>query len=137
MLGATLFAEMSAGTAAPQPIVPAFALDLPVPPSINKTRRIDWRSFPAYKKWQADADKHFLLVKSQLRGKKMPGRFELTIVIDETQTRCDAGNLEKHATDFLKRVDLITDDGPKYLRKLTIMFGAAPAGCRLILQECV
>jgi hypothetical protein len=31
-------------------------LDLPVPPSVNRTRRVDWRSMARRRKWESAAD---------------------------------------------------------------------------------
>ena len=36
----------------PKPIV----LDLPVPPSVNRTRKVDWRARSATARWHAQAD---------------------------------------------------------------------------------
>jgi Holliday junction resolvase RusA-like endonuclease len=109
-------------------------LDVPVPLSVNRSRKIDWRSHAKFKAWQKQADAHYLLVKRKLQGKKITGRYELIIIIDEKQSGCDGDNLTKSLTDFVVRCGLVTDDSPKYCRQWTVKFGVAPAGCRIILR---
>jgi hypothetical protein len=44
----------------------AIVLDLPAPLSVNRTRRIDYRSMPAPKAWRDKADALFLVQKRKL-----------------------------------------------------------------------
>jgi len=114
---------------------PDIVIDVPVPPSLNKARRIDWAQYPSVKNWQANADKLLMFTK-QVRGKKkIMGRYQLKIIVSEAATGCDLGNLEKIATDYLVRIEMVMNDSPKYLRRLIIEFGEAPEGVRLVLSE--
>ena len=115
-------------------VVEDIILDLPTCPSVNQTRKIDWRSHAKFKAWQKQADAHFMLVKRKLQGKKITGRFEIIIIIDEKQSAADGDNLTKSLTDFVVRCGLVTDDSPKYCRQWTVKFGVAPEGCRIILR---
>jgi hypothetical protein len=59
---------------------PALVLDLPAPLSVNKTRRIDYRSMPAVKEWRRKADALFLLQKRDLlTGQTITGPFEVFV----------------------------------------------------------
>jgi hypothetical protein len=71
----------------------AVVLDLPAPLSVNRTRRIDYRSMPAVKEWRRKADALFLLQKRHLlTGQTITGPFEAHIVIDEKSRQdLDAG----------------------------------------------
>lgn len=111
-------------------------LDIPVPPSVNRTRRINWAALPMVKKWKKAADL-VLMASGQYRAAKphrISGQYELTIVLNEAKCRKDLDNPIKAAIDYLRRLDLIEDDSPKYARQVVIMWGDAPEGCRLILR---
>lgn len=112
-------------------------LDIPVPPSVNETRRIDHAAARKVEAWKAAAD-IALMVSGQYKLAKraaMPGRFELTITLCERQCRLDADNPVKAAIDYLRRIELIRDDAPRFMRKLTVEWGFAPAGCRLTVKS--
>jgi hypothetical protein len=40
----------------------------------------------------------------------------------------------KVSVDYARALGLITDDSPKYMRRVVIEWGHAPHGCRLILR---
>ena len=117
-------------------------LDLPMPPSTNAL----WRSnrgrvhrSAQYEKWLKNAD---ALALSQLgwRGKKILGRFTLTLFLNERMMRTnrDWDNTLKAPLDFAKRLGLIVDDSIQYSRGGTVILASAeeaPAGARLILTE--
>lgn len=110
-------------------------LDLPVPPSVNKTRRINTKWIGKTEAWRRQADL-LLMSSGQYRAaRKLPGRFEVKIILCERQCRLDIDNTAKSAIDYLKRIELVSDDSPKFMRRLVIEFGDAPAGCRIILKE--
>src|SRR5262249_31667769 len=114
-------------------------LDLPAPPSVNRTRKIDWKMAPKFKGWTQAADNLVLAAKSRsvnpLGLRKVPGRFELRIVLSEAHTGLDLDNGIKWTIDYLRRIDLIVDDSPKYLRRLVVEWGAAPQGARITITE--
>jgi hypothetical protein len=113
----------------------AIVLDLPAPLSVNRTRRIDYRSMPALKAWRGKADALFLMQKRKLpSGETINGPFEAIIVINP-MSRLDLDNGIKLLIDTAKDYGLIPDDSPKYLRKLTVEFGEAPEGARLTLNR--
>lgn len=131
MIRATL---PEADTSNPPFFIPDVVVDIPVPPSVNRARKIDWSTYPRVKNWQVQADRT-LIASRQVRGvKKITGPYELQIIIDGKQTGCDLPNLEKLAIDYLVRIEVLADDGPKHLRRLVMEFGDAPKGCRVIVK---
>lgn len=109
-------------------------LDIPLPPSVNRTRRVDWRNFEKYKLWKEDAQWHVCANGQYRQAPRRLQRFELTVTLDETLCRQDPDNPIKAAIDLLRSLEIITDDGPRYARRIVIEWGAAPAGCRLTLR---
>ena len=114
-------------------------LDLPAPPSTNrlwmraKSGKRQVFTAPAYTAWKREADA-LIGAMAQLRGvKPILGPFEATIILSEKHTRIDLDNT-KAVLDYAVRCHLVTDDGPKYLRRLLIEWGDAPHGCRLIIK---
>lgn len=120
----------------PFAVAPDIILDVPVPPSVNKTRKLDKRALKAVEKWKHQADVR-LMVSGQYRQakrQKLPVRFELTIILDEQKCRLDADNPIKAAIDYLRRLELIQNDDKRFMRGLHVLWGEAPEGCRLILR---
>jgi len=107
-------------------------LDLPEPLSVNRTRRIDWRSHKRIKDWQREANGYFLTQKRSL-APPIEGQYELTIVLREG-SRLDLDNGLKLLIDSLRRFNLVTDDSPKYFRKLVVEFGDVE-GCRVTVRS--
>lgn len=109
-------------------------VDVPPPPSVNKTRRIDWKNWGIYKAWRKHAD-GVLMMSGQVRGKKKHlGRFHLEIIIDEQASGIDPDNGIKALIDYLKRIELIEDDSRKYAREINVKYGFAPEGVRLVIK---
>lgn len=110
-------------------------IDLPCPPSVNRTRRAN--NSGVKPKWIKAADAMILAARCKSRDpiRKVPGRFAVAIIFSEKHTNMDLDNGVKNAIDYLRRVELITDDSRKYLRKITVEWGFAPEGCRLTLTE--
>lgn len=116
---------------------PDIVLDLPVPPSVNVTRRIDWKAARAVTAWKNVADAYVIAAKGRtqnpLRLMKVP-RFELVITLSEHHTKIDLDNGLKALIDYLRRIELIEDDSPKHMRRLVVEWGLAPFGCRVIVR---
>lgn len=116
---------------------PDIVLDLPVPPSVNRTRKINWAD-RLHSKWIEVADKCVLAAKCKvvgsIRGRKIDGPFEAIIQLSAEHTKMDLDNAIKGLIDYARRIELIVDDGPKYMRRLTLEWGEAPTGCRLTLR---
>lgn len=116
---------------------PDIVLDLPCPPSVNRTRRVDWKGKRQITAFANVADAYVLAAKvrsvSPLKLVKVP-RFELIITLSEQHTKIDLDNGLKALIDYLRRIGLIEDDSPKHMRRLTVEFGRAPFGCRVTIK---
>lgn len=106
-------------------------LELPLPLSVNKTRKIDWANHRKSTAWLRQADAYFLMQKQKL-APPILGRFEITIMLREGCQR-DADNCAKSAIDAIRRFRLVTDDDPSHMRKVTIQFGKVD-GCRVTIR---
>lgn len=113
-------------------------LDLPVPPSTNKIRRIDWKNHAAHKAWQRAAGNAIIAARCRkvdpIRGLRIDGRYELRLILDES-VGLDTDATIKAVNDMMKRSLLVRDDSPKYCRRIVIEFGDVPAGIRVILSD--
>lgn len=110
-------------------------LHLPAPLSVNFTRRMNVAALPKIAAWRREAEALFILSKRGIGGRKIAGRFEAIVTLNE-KCRLDADNGVKGLIDFARHCGVIEDDSPKYLRKLTVMFGDAPHGAKLVLRSC-
>jgi Holliday junction resolvase RusA-like endonuclease len=117
---------------------PAIVLDLPCPPSVNRIWQHNKRGSkrvsrsPEYTTWLGQADRHSILTK-QLRGVKMiRGRFEIEIII--ARTAGDLDNRIKGVLDWCQSRHVIEND--KHCEKITVEWGEAPRGCKVILRAC-
>jgi Holliday junction resolvase RusA-like endonuclease len=108
-------------------------LDLPVPPSVNRTRAVNWSALMQSKNWAREAD---AMVMAQKRG-VFPTyhRFELLITISEQHTRIDLDNGLKIMIDYLRRIEVICDDAQANLRRLVVQWGEAPLGVRVTITQ--
>jgi hypothetical protein len=119
---------------------PDIVIDLPVPPSVNKLRKADWAAFQLGREWIRAADAYVFAAKCRhdnpLKLARIP-RYELVVVIDEHQTGMDLDNGLKALIDYLVRVQVLENDAKKNLRKLTVEWGHAPHGVRVIVKPMV
>ena len=129
---------MPSMTDPPFAVPPDIVLDLPAPPSVNRTRRVDWAATKVVKAWQNVANAYVLAAKgrsnSPLKLNKVP-RFELRIVMSENHSKIDLDNGLKALIDYLRKIELIEDDSPKHMRRLVVEFGHAPFGCRVTVKS--
>lgn len=110
-------------------------LDLPSPPSVNKSRKIDWSAQPSIRAWVKAANGLTMQAwAGGRRPKTVLDRFELIITLSEDQNSIDLDNGIKKLCDYCKYLGLIKDDSKKYMRRVTIEWGEAQYGCRLILR---
>jgi Holliday junction resolvase RusA-like endonuclease len=106
-------------------------IDLPTPPSVNRTRRVDWAGETKRREWYRQAD--VMVLKQRVMSQKMTGPFQVRIVIPE-KGRLDPDNYFKVLLDYLRRVELIPGDSRKYVKRIVMDLGEAPTGVRVELQ---
>lgn len=112
---------------------PDTILDLPIPPSVNRTRRINWKAKPELDAWKKAAGNLLMANGQWKRGYRNIGRYELTVILDEARCKKDPDNILKAAIDILRAFEVIVNDSPKYARRLTVLWGEAPEGMRLVV----
>ena len=109
-------------------------LDLPAPPSVNRTRKVDFKSLRMVNEWKYAADALVMATRRPGDPRRIRGQFELLITISNTHTRVDLDNGLKSLIDYLRRIEVIEDDSPKFMRRITIEWGTAPEGCRVTVR---
>jgi hypothetical protein len=110
-----------------------FSIDLPVPPSVNRLRKVDPVGRRLREQFYRDAD-NYLLGREPLPVRKVIGQFEATILLNEKMTRMDADNAIKIVLDYAVSRELVTDDRPKFMRRLVVEWGCPSSGCRLTIR---
>lgn len=113
---------------------PDWVLDIPLPPSVNQTRKINWRGHKTHKAWRKAAGWHLRANGQYKAAPRRLQQYELTVTLDESKCRLDPDNPVKAAIDLLRSLEIITDDSPKYARRIVVEWGEAPDGCRLTLR---
>lgn len=113
-------------------------LDIPVPLSVNRTRKVNKAALSDVRDWQDKADAAIMAsgqyrIAKQTRKAEKP--CEIKIILSEKLCRLDPDNPVKSAIDYLRRIELIENDTGKHVRKITVEWGAAPKGCRIIIQD--
>jgi Holliday junction resolvase RusA-like endonuclease len=118
---------------------PDVVLDLPPPPSVNRTRRVNWAAKREGDAWRNVANAYVLAAKGRavapLKLTKIK-RFELIVTLSEHHTKIDLDNGLKALIDYLRKIELIEDDSYKHMRKLTVQWGLAPMGARVTVRPC-
>jgi hypothetical protein len=108
-------------------------LHLPVPPSVNETRRDHGPGIAALARWHKLADGEVLAAGGMRKLPRIVGRFEATVTLDESACRLDLDNGIKALLDYARRIELVREDSPRYLRRLVVEWVEARTGCRLTL----
>lgn len=123
-------------------------LTIPIPPAGNRLRRVDWRNRPAHVAWQHECDLQLLVHRDLVVHRVMVterkphvlfpvirGPYAVTVTVDRT-CRLDPDSTLKALLDYLVRVELVTDDSPKYLQEIHIYRGDVGAGkLRIVVQS--
>lgn len=125
------------------PFAPSdIVLDLPVPPSVNKTRRYDMAHTKIVTEWKKKAEPLVLSAKTSsanpLKLSRIE-RFEIAVIISEDHTEMDLDNGIKSLVDYLKTIGVIKDDAKRNMRALSVIWGSsedAPEGCRVFVRPC-
>jgi Holliday junction resolvase RusA-like endonuclease len=116
--------------------LPDIEVHLPYPPSTNRIWRANRAGSkrvsisPEYAQWKRAADKLSIALGCCRHLKRIDGKFEALIILK--RQRGDLDNRVKGVLDWAQSRELIADD--KHCERLTVTWGEAPYGCRLILR---
>jgi len=113
-------------------------LDIPVPLSVNRTRKINRAALKDVENWLVKADAAIIAsgqYRTARRQRKAEQPCEIKIILDPSKCRLDPDNPIKNAIDYLRRLELIEDDTGKHVRRIVVEWGAVPAGCRIVISE--
>lgn len=111
----------------PDPLI----VELPAPPSVNQSRKIDWRNVAKTREWVKHCDA-VILSGPRVTGKRIP-RFELYVILSEHHSRNDLDNSLKLLIDYLVRIEVIADDGKRNMRRVIVEWGEAPLGAKIMV----
>jgi hypothetical protein len=111
---------------------PDRVLHLLPPPSVNETRRDYGKGTAALHRWQV-ADAEVLSQGGMWRLPRISGQFQATVTLDGKSCRADLYNGVKVLIDYARRIELVPDDSPRYLRRLVVEWGEVSTGCGVTL----
>lgn len=107
-------------------------IDLPLPPSVNRTVAHVGNGSPQVRRWRQSADAMVLVDRRRIYAGALRVPFELHVLWPaERFGQFDIDNRVKPLLDWLERVELIRND--KDCVALTVGWGEAPMGCRVRL----
>lgn len=113
-------------------------LDIPVPLSVNHTRRENKAARGDVEKWLTTADAT-LMASGQFRTarkqRKPDQPCEIRIILCPVKCKLDPDNPIKNAVDYLRRIEMLKNDTGKFVRRLVVEWGKAPEGCRIVISE--
>ena len=118
----------------PRDITPCeLVLDLPAPPSVNRTMgsRLGSRHW-LVKDWRRAANAHLLATRQSKHLRLITGTVSIKILW-ETQNLADIDNRIKHLFDYLEFLNVLDNDNR--IRDLHVSYGLAPAGCRVSIRR--
>ena len=113
-------------------------LDIPVPLSVNRTRRENKGAKRDIENWLCKADATVMAsgqYRIARRTRKAEQPCEIKIILDPGKCKLDPDNPIKNAIDYLRRLELLENDTGKHVRKITVEWGPAPEGCRIVISE--
>ena len=104
-------------------------IDLPAPPSVNRTRSVDWVGVRLLKRWKHVADGYLMAARHKRQAPIK--RFALSITMSEAHTEIDLDNGLKALIDYLRHIEVVENDAKRNMREIHVVWGDAPHGCRV------
>jgi len=110
-------------------------LDLPIPPSVNRLRRMDPAGNRKRREFYQRAD-NFLALHGPRPApvRVITDAYQLTIQIPESLSGIDLDNHCKCLIDYLVSREFVPDDAKKYLRRLVVEWGSPSSACRISIK---
>ena len=108
-------------------------LNIPVPPSVNRIRRVDWANRKSQREFYLHANLFIIAYGPRPPPVRMiTGPYELDILIPE-RSRLDLDNHVKALIDYLVESEFTPGDAKKYLRGYSIHW-APIEHCRVTIR---
>jgi Holliday junction resolvase RusA-like endonuclease len=112
---------MGAAAKSSSPAPAHITLNLPIPPSVNRTRRIDWAGDRARREFYLRADLYITAHGPRPAPvRRITGPYEIKIQIPASLTRMDLDNHCKCLIDYLVSREFVPDDSKRYLQRLIV-----------------
>ena len=109
--------------------VPELILDLPLPPSVNRTSGLRLgNEHRLVKAWRKAADAHLMYTRQSRYLRAIDGEVAIEIWWHSPRIG-DIDNRLKHLLDYLQRLRVVEDDSR--CRELHVRYGGAHVGCRV------
>jgi hypothetical protein len=108
-------------------------LEMPIPPSVNRIRRVDWANDKKRRSYYLHCDL-FLTAHGPRPApvRVITGPYELDILIPE-KSRLDLNNHDKVLVDYLVSREFVVDDNKRYFRGYSVHW-APIEHCRVIIK---
>ena len=126
---------MGAAAYPKSPPAPVITLDLPIPPSVNRLRRVNWANHKDHDEWRLRTDL-FLTAHGPhpFPHNVITGAFEIRIQIPESLSGIDLDNHCKALLDYLVSREVIPNDSKRYLRRLVVEWGSPTPACHVTIK---
>lgn len=110
-----------------------FCIDLPLPPSVNRSQAKLGNKSPGIAKWRRLCDGNLFAEWRTLKQQAVKGEFAVGITWTAAEFgHSDWDNRIKPLMDYLQDRELIEND--KLCRAAQVGFGLAPFGCRVVVR---
>ena len=113
----------------------AITLELPIPPSVNRLRKVDWAGDRKRREFYQRAD-NFLALHGPRPApvRLITGGYEIRIQIPESLSGIDLDNHCKAILDYLVSREIVPDDSRRFLRRLVVEWGSPTPACRITIK---
>ena len=114
------------------------SFDLPIPPSVNRLRRVDWANNRKRQEYYLRSDL-FLTAHGPRPApvRLIKGAYEIRIQIPESLSGIDLDNHCKVILDYLVSREIVPDDSRRFLRRLVVEWGSPTPACRITIKGII
>ena len=117
----------------PPRVTTGFILDLPLPPSVNRTLGKLGNTSPGIAKWRKLCDGYLFAEWGRIKRQAVKGDFAIDIAWTSAEFKhSDIDNRVKPLLDYLQDRELIEND--RLCRVMVVHWGAAVFGCRVCVE---
>jgi hypothetical protein len=111
------------------------SFDLPIPPSVNRLRRVDWSNNRGRQEYYLRSDLFLTAYGPRPAPVRLiKGAYEIRIQIPESLSGIDLDNHCKAILDYLVSREIVPDDSRRFLRRLVVEWGSPTPACRITIK---